>query len=214
MDRADDALRVADLAASMAQTPAEQAEAQSTVENIRQMQEYKRRVQEQQEAFKKTQLDSVEQARSEGSAQTDRPAPSADPSMRAESSTVNVAPSPVQRRDEPAAAGSGGVALEARALAPPPRPELLPTRQVADGIITGSACAGKATLELTLGSAAGTKQLYSDDYFKIPFSALSYTPEGILNPCSDLKGRHAHITYLPAKNHPEQGEVVGVELVK
>lgn len=57
-------------------------------------------------------------------------------------------------------------------------------------------------------------QLYTDNYFKIPYSALNFTPQGLLNPCSDLKGRRARITYHPAKDQPKAGEIAAVELMK
>jgi len=100
--------------------------------------------------------------------------------------------------------------------APPPaeRPELLARHDVADGVVSDSLCPDSITLELTLTSRAGAKHLYSSNYYKIPFSALNFTPAGIMNPCSDLKGMHAHVTYRPEKAHPEQGEIVSVQLTK
>lgn len=93
-----------------------------------------------------------------------------------------------------------------------PRPELLPSRSVIEGTVKGSKCSGLSTLELALNSSTGELQLFSDSYTKIPYSALNYTPKGILDPCADLEGRHARITYHPAKSLPNQGEIVAVEL--
>jgi hypothetical protein len=95
----------------------------------------------------------------------------------------------------------------------PPRPELLPSRQMAEGTVKDSNCIG-ATLEITLSSSHGVVQLYSDKYMKILYSALNYTPTGILDPCVDMKGWHARITYHPAKAQPNQGEMVAVDLIK
>jgi tetratricopeptide (TPR) repeat protein len=95
-----------------------------------------------------------------------------------------------------------------------PRPELLPSRSVVEGTIKGSKCSGLSTLELALSSSTGEIQLFSDSYTKIPYSALNYTPIGILNPCVELEGRHARITYHPAKSQPHQGEIVAVEVVR
>jgi len=97
---------------------------------------------------------------------------------------------------------------------PPERPQLLPVSRVAEGTINGITCSGGDTLAVTFSSSAGEMQLYSDSYFKIPYSAANYTPEGTLNPCVDLKGWHARITYHPAKDQRNQGEIVSVELVK
>jgi hypothetical protein len=95
-----------------------------------------------------------------------------------------------------------------------PRPELLASRKVAEGTIEDAKCSGASTLEITLDSTAGVMQLYSDNYLKIPYSALNFTPKGILNPCIDIKGWHARITYRPAKDQAKQGEMVAVGLPK
>jgi len=95
-----------------------------------------------------------------------------------------------------------------------PRPELLVIRKMAEGIIEDAKCSSASTLEITLKSTAGVMQLYSDNYFKIPYSALNFTPKGILNPCTDIKGWHARITYRPAKGQATQGEMGAVGLVK
>jgi hypothetical protein len=96
----------------------------------------------------------------------------------------------------------------------PPRPELLAIRKVAEGIIQEAKCSGPSTLEITLDSSAGVVQLYSDNYLKIPYNALNFTPKGMLNPSTDIKGWHARITYRPAKGQEMQGEMVAVGLAK
>jgi hypothetical protein len=194
----------------MAKTLPETQEAQSALDSARRFQEYKRHLQEQQDAFKKVQMEADGRTRAEldHSAAREAPAPGTNPLPD------DAQPPLLRHRGEITATGTGDAVSIAPATAPPPRPELLTRREVADGTITESKCTGSATLELTVTSPAGTRQLYSDNYFKIPYSALNYTPQGILNPCSDMKGMRAHITYRPAKDHPEQGEIVEVQLRK
>jgi len=131
----------------------------------------------------------------------------------AEKQSDEMQPPVLRRRDAPAE--NGPPEPGAQKPAPHQRLELMVSRdEVADGVITANDCSNPVTLELTLTSRAGSKQLYSENYYKIPFSALNFTPQGVMNPCSDLKGLHAHITYHPAKDHPEQGEIVDVRLTK
>lgn len=69
-------------------------------------------------------------------------------------------------------------------------------------------------IELALNGSMGEIQLYSDRYPQISYSAANYKPQSVLDPCVDLKGRHARIIYHPAKNRPNRGEMVAVEMVK
>jgi tetratricopeptide (TPR) repeat protein len=207
MERTDDALRVATLAAPMAKTPEEWTETQSTLESIRRFQEYQRHVKEQQEAVRKARN---EAARPTGTALASQTAPA----LGARSLDEENQPPPLRHRDAATADRPSEPGLELAATSPYERPEVLARHEAAEGIITESKCSGRATLELTLASSAGTRQLFSDDYFKIPYSALNYTPQGVLNPCVDMKGMRARITYRPAKNQPQQGEIVAVQLVK
>jgi hypothetical protein len=85
---------------------------------------------------------------------------------------------------------------------------------VVEGIIKGTKCSGGSTLELALNGSIGEIELYSDRYPEISYGAANYTPQGVLDPCVDLKGRHARITYHPAKCRPNWGEMMAVELVK
>jgi Tfp pilus assembly protein PilF len=189
MGRVDDAVRVATLAASMAKTPQEQAAALAVLSNAQQFQNYQKQMKEQQEAAAKT------RAQIAGSDEGNPPVLR----QRVEATTTGASSLP-PNRVAPAEA--------------PPRPELLTNRRVVEGTIRDSKCSGTSTLELTFSSSTGVMQLYSDSYLKIPYSALNFTPKGILNPCVDIKGQHARITYRPAKSQPNQGEMVAVELVR
>jgi hypothetical protein len=175
---------------------------------VRQFQEYKRHSQEEQTGLGKTQVETTGQTGLQPGDHAEQSAPHEAPAPGESAAPEEAVPPPLRHR------GETGPAPDA---APPEtrhRPELLTRRVVAEGTITDTTCPDSVTLELTLKSAAGTRKLYHDTYYKIPFSALNYTPQGILNPCTDIKGMRAHITYRPAKDHPEQGEIVSVQLVK
>ncbi len=206
MDHTDDALRVATLATSMARTPEEWSEVQSTLDRVRQIQENKRRAQEQQEALQKAPTEAAED-------QEHMP-PREAPAPGEESPTEETNPPVLQHRREGTVTGPGGLAPGAQTPGPPQRPELLPGIAEAEGTITQSECPGRATLELTVTTEAGTRHLYTDNYYKITFSALNFTPQGTLHPCQDLQGMRVRITYHPAKDLPGQGEIVEVQLMK
>jgi tetratricopeptide (TPR) repeat protein len=190
MDRVDDALRVVDFASPMATSSLERAEVQSAQTNIRLYQQYKQGVQDQKAAWAKMPATT----QSAGTEVT----------IGARSSSDEGQPPVLRHRDDNVANGA-----EARQ-----KPELLSQLEVATGTVTEINCPHGGRLELTLTLASGPTRLYSDNYFKIPYSALNYTPQGILNPCVDMTGMRAHITYHRTKDDPKQGEIVEVQLLK
>jgi len=181
LDNPDNAVRVAEIAVSMANSPAEVIETESALNNARQFQQYKQQSQEAMGGF-------------------NRPAAQ---------SAKNPEPPVLQHRNE-----AEGSSAESAPSQPPrrQRPELLVRSEVADGAISQDTCPDGKTLEITLATASGNRQLYSDNFYKIPFTALNFTPKGVLNPCSDLKGLTARVTYHPSKDHPEQGEITDVQV--
>jgi tetratricopeptide (TPR) repeat protein len=207
MDRADDALHVAEFAASMAKTPADLAQARDMVSYVQKYQESKRRSQEEHEAFKKSQgavvggtMDGSMTADTRSPGANSCPDPTQPPVLRHRENAMVPRPVKVTPAGEP--------------LVSSPRPELLTQSEAADGVITEVDCPSGATLELTVASPSGMRHLYTDNYFKVSYRALNYTPQGALNPCVDLRGRHGHVIYHPAKVHPEQGQIVEVQLTK
>ena len=209
MGRGDDAVRVAKLAASMAKTPEEQAEALAALSNAQQYQEYEKKVKEQEEAFSKAQSEATTVGASQTS-QSEQPSPASQGGSG--SGQPSTEPPKLRHRDE--VLPGDKPMMSAPVVVHAPRPELLASRKVAEGTISEAKCSGVSTLEITLDSTAGVIQLYSDNYLKIPFSALNFTPKGILNPCIDIIGWHARITYRPAKGQAKQGEMVAIGFSK
>jgi tetratricopeptide (TPR) repeat protein len=206
--RTDDAITVAKVAATMAKTLGEQAQAQAFISNAQQHKEFLERAKEQEGAFKKAQANATAsnpgQNTPAGTLTQEGPAPGQESAQ----------PPLLRHRDE-ALGGNTPDASPGAVLRPhPSRPELLPARQVAEGTIKDAKCSGRTTLEFTLDSRNGVMRLYSDEYLKIPYNALNFTPQGILNPCTDIQGLHARVAYHPAKGQPNQGEVVEIGLVK
>jgi tetratricopeptide (TPR) repeat protein len=221
MGRADDAVRVAKLAVSLAKTPQEQSETSAALSNAEQFQEYQNKL----EAFRKSQAEAgaVEACQTspaerrdlvnqEGVGSGETSTGAAKPPRRDEAAPASTEPPTLRHRDEelPGGKPSPDPSLGGKAA----RPELLETRKAADGLVEDAKCSGRSTLEITLHTRAGVMQLYSDNYFEISFSALNFTPHGVLNPCTDIKGWHARIAYHPAKDQPSEGEIMAVGLTK
>jgi len=179
MDRANDAVKVAERAEGMARTPAEHDMARQALANAKDLQNFQRQARERQEAAAKAQA-----------------ALGGDKGPGSNPGAESPAPPPILPPEHPA------------------RPALMPGERVVDGRIRDARCSGDSTLNLSMVSSDGETELYNDNYFQITFRALNFTPEGTLHPCADLKGRHARVTYHPAKGGLDQGEIVEVDLVR
>jgi tetratricopeptide (TPR) repeat protein len=192
MGRADDAVRVAQYAVSIAQTPDERRGAETDLAMAQQHQAAQKQLREEQEAFKRAQL------QAELSAVQQRPP---------RPSGAAPAPQVAFRNEETAEPGPDQPDH-------PSRPELETKPDLAEGVVQKAECAGGTSIEVTLQVQGGELHLYSDRYQKILYSALDFTPKGIFNPCKELKGWRARISYRPSKEDPQQGEMMGVVLIK
>jgi tetratricopeptide (TPR) repeat protein len=79
------------------------------------------------------------------------------------------------------------------------------------GKVSDVQCSMPAVLEAKVSSSAGTTQLHSDNYYRIQFSALGFTPSGELHPCSDLEGATAKVEYVDSSG---TSLIISVELRK
>jgi tetratricopeptide (TPR) repeat protein len=87
-------------------------------------------------------------------------------------------------------------------------------KRMAQGILKDVHCAPPSQLELRVEGAGKGTSLYSNNYYKIAFSAANYAPEGDLNPCTDLEGKKARVQYSETSNPSVDGQIVSVELSK
>jgi tetratricopeptide (TPR) repeat protein len=102
---------------------------------------------------------------------------------------------------------------------PPPRPKYLSEephglKGMAQGVIKDVHCSPPSLLELKVEGAGKGLSLYSNNYFKVAFSAANYAPEGDLNPCTDLEGKKARVQYSETSNPSVDGQILSVELSK
>jgi tetratricopeptide (TPR) repeat protein len=80
------------------------------------------------------------------------------------------------------------------------------------GTIRKVHCSQPAILELTVEGDGKTLSLHSNNYFKIQFSALGFTPSGELHPCTDLEGMKAHVEFFEATGKSVEGQISSIEL--
>jgi tetratricopeptide (TPR) repeat protein len=101
-------------------------------------------------------------------------------------------------------------------LAPPKHPTEEPRgpRLIAKGIIKSVQCTDPSIIELRVEDAGKGVSLYSNNYYKITYSATNYTPEGEIHPCADLEGMKASIQYAATSDKTIDGQILSVQLSK
>ncbi|HEV2467874.1 MAG TPA: hypothetical protein VGS78_01665 [Candidatus Sulfotelmatobacter sp.] len=82
------------------------------------------------------------------------------------------------------------------------------------GVLQNVRCDSSSDMDLAVKAGAKTLELHTDNYYKIPFSALGFQPSGELKPCSDLEGRPAKVEYVESAKPSEAPHVVSIELHK
>jgi hypothetical protein len=87
------------------------------------------------------------------------------------------------------------------------------SKDMADGQIKTVACKGRA-MDMTFDDSYEILRLHTDNYFKVNFSAINFTPSGTINPCKTAQGMYARVYYFHIKGHPKEGDLISVELRK
>jgi tetratricopeptide (TPR) repeat protein len=87
-------------------------------------------------------------------------------------------------------------------------------RRGVKGTIKDVHCSQPAILELTVKGDGKTLPLHSNNYFKIQFSAVGFTPAGELHPCTDLEGMKARVEFFEASGKSVEGQISSIELSK
>ena len=115
----------------------------------------------------------------------------------------------------PGGSGSGAAADE-QAPSPPKHPTETPhgPDRIAEGVIRGAHCNGPGVLELTVVGAKGSVSVYSNDAYKIDFSALNFMPTGEIHPCQDLEGMKARVHYFATADKTVGGQITVIALSK
>ena len=81
------------------------------------------------------------------------------------------------------------------------------------GVLKNVRCTSSG-MDLAVRTGEKSLALHSDNFYKIPFTALGFQPSGELQPCSDLEGRPAKVEYEESANQSQAARLVSVELHK
>lgn len=84
----------------------------------------------------------------------------------------------------------------------------------ARGVLRGVTCSYPAVIELRLEGGAKTLSLYSNNYYKVEYSASNFTPGGDVHPCQDLEGMKAEVEYFVTADKATDGQIVGIMMLK
>lgn len=79
------------------------------------------------------------------------------------------------------------------------------------GIIHDVHCDAQ-NLDLSVQTGSKTIPVHSDNYYKVPFTALGFQPNGDLHPCSDLEGRPAKVEYEESADQAQSARLLSIEL--
>jgi|HubBroStandDraft_6_1064221.scaffolds.fasta_scaffold10876_4 Tfp pilus assembly protein PilF len=80
------------------------------------------------------------------------------------------------------------------------------------GTIRDVQCSLPAIMELKVEGDGKTLSLHSNNYFRIQFTAVNFTPEGELHPCTDLEGMKANVEFFEASGKLGEGQIFSIEL--
>jgi len=83
-----------------------------------------------------------------------------------------------------------------------------------EGNIRGVNCPGGNSLELTIEHSGGTFKLLSSNYLLIEYYGAEWQPPKDFQPCKDLAGHRARVTYRVAASQSFAGEILAIEVKK
>lgn len=86
-------------------------------------------------------------------------------------------------------------------------------RRSVTGTIRNVVCSPPATMDLDVVVGTKTINMHAYNYYNVDFTALGFTPDSELKPCSDLEGAHAKVAYIES-SEPKTNGLVAVELHK
>ncbi|HEX3986872.1 MAG TPA: tetratricopeptide repeat protein [Acidobacteriaceae bacterium] len=83
----------------------------------------------------------------------------------------------------------------------------------ARGVLRGVTCSYPAVIELRLEGGTKTLSLYSNNYYKVDYSAANFTPSGDVHPCQDLEGMKAEVEYFATADKTTDGQIVAIMMI-
>jgi tetratricopeptide (TPR) repeat protein len=87
------------------------------------------------------------------------------------------------------------------------------------GVLHGVACSYPAVMEVRLDNVKGkpantSLSLYSNNYFKVDYRAGNYTPRDEVHPCQDLEGMKVEVEYFKTADTTVDGQIVAIMMMK
>jgi tetratricopeptide (TPR) repeat protein len=111
-----------------------------------------------------------------------------------------------------ASGGTAGDSLAAH-LTQRDAPEANGSHHFIVGVLKDVHCESPA-IDLTVHSRGKILALHAENYYRIEFSALNFSPPADLKPCEDLEGRPAKVEYVESEDESVFAQVLAVELHK
>ncbi len=87
-------------------------------------------------------------------------------------------------------------------------------RRTIKGTLRNVECGMPATIKLRVEGEGKPVSLRAGNYYKIPYSALNFTPTAEMNPCKDLEGMKAKVEFFEGLNQATEGQIISIELTK
>ncbi len=75
-------------------------------------------------------------------------------------------------------------------------------------------CSEPTVIALNVDLGKQTVPLYSNNYFKITFTAGNFTPDSEVKPCTGIEGMKAFVDYAEVTDKAVAGQIVSIELSK
>ena len=82
------------------------------------------------------------------------------------------------------------------------------------GTIKNVQCSGLSAMDFIVVAGGHETGMHSDNYYKIQFSALGFTPTGDMQPCTQIEGRPAKVEFIEPADKSVKDRIVSVELHK
>ncbi len=82
------------------------------------------------------------------------------------------------------------------------------------GILRNVRCSEPTVIALNVDLGKQTVPLYSNNYFKITFTAGNFTPDSEVKPCTGIEGMKAFVDYAEVTDKAVAGQIVSIELSK
>jgi tetratricopeptide (TPR) repeat protein len=197
MRRYKDAVLVLQSAVSLAKTPAEQARAETFLQNAEQYQASQERMEQYNRSVNQEGQSAAQKSTSANNSEVDDSDTSAPPKL--------------SRRS---AAGTNSSDSGQPALPPREEEEVHGPHRFVTGTIKNVQCSGLSAMDFVVVAGAHEIGMHSPNYYKIQFSALGFTPTGDMQPCTQIEGRPAKVEFIEPADKSIKDRIVSVELHK